>query len=319
MKPSLPLVVLVSLLAACDSTGPGESLPTPDALVATAQTERITVTWRDIGDRETRYEVEFSTDAISWKPLKAAEPDANSITHLGVEHGVTYYYRVRACNEKVCSDWAQTSSAWVGGKAPTVEKPTIIGVGTDWVDPRVTFEDGGQRTSVYFIVADSNFNPIRITPKIFVSPSLDPGAGGNHAISQEIFGLAEGAPYQVYAFVENAAGNATSLTVGFRTSIRGAPVVQLLSPSFPVGSEIFLRASVDPSGLQTDFHFELAPIDSPFVALPQPFGSPITNLSQTNAGVSVNGLHAGVVYKYRIVASNARGTAVSDSAVYTKP
>jgi hypothetical protein len=69
----------------------------PDALVATLSTPYgITLTWRDNSTQESGFEVERSTDAMTFRRLAALPANTTSYVDQGLDANTTYYYRVRA-------------------------------------------------------------------------------------------------------------------------------------------------------------------------------------------------------------------------------
>lgn len=95
----------------------------PSDLAATAASEsRVDLTWTDNSDDETRFELERRAGQGDWTVIATPEADATSHADTGVEGGVSYTYRVRACNDLGCSDpsgeAAATTPAPVGPPAP---------------------------------------------------------------------------------------------------------------------------------------------------------------------------------------------------------
>ncbi len=84
----------------------------PSGLKATATTSTsITLTWTDNSATETRFEVQRSTDNVTFVPAGTTAANATSTSVGSLNASTTYYFRVRAAQENVTSAFSNTASA----------------------------------------------------------------------------------------------------------------------------------------------------------------------------------------------------------------
>ncbi|HUP88529.1 MAG TPA: hypothetical protein VM100_04240 [Longimicrobiales bacterium] len=319
------VVLLLLFLAACDSTGPENIIPTPDALQATALLGEIKIYWRDVSELETRYEVEWSKDAVAWSKLKDLPANSTSVNHI-VEWGTTYYYRVRACRNNECSNWAQTSGAWKGGVAPSANAPRIFQVSTNYVSIGANALHGGLPTffNTYVFAGDK---PVWVSPQQQITPATgDPGLEGGGGASFLVYGLAEDTEYQVFTIAKNSAGQVTSEAVSFKTSRVGPPRVTVaglfLGPIFNSirnNWSVLFNVTVDPGGMPTEVFDDVALADSPFSTGTRTLTFRLTSNVISRVGGNAINLIAGNTYKWRLIAINDAGMVTTDSVVFRVP
>lgn len=320
------LLMLLLFLASCDSTGPRQVIPDPDAVVATALAGSITIYWRDVSEIETSYEVEYSTDAVNWKALKTLPANSTAAQHSGVEYQVTYFYRVRACRVTECSNWVQTSARWATGEAPNIATPVISGISTNFATVGVTVTHGGLRTKVFI--------NLTIADKIvYQSPNFEieassPGTETGRLISLTIFGLNQGTDYTAVVIAQNAAGTKSSEEIKFRTSKLGPPVVRFFG--FGYGGNFFAfngtwslipQATVDPGGMRTEVYGEVVEAGKSFSLARRtpPTSLVIATNVITRYTTAIQPLQPATTYKWHLIATNPAGSAVSDSVIFTTP
>ncbi|MFH1016803.1 MAG: hypothetical protein V1798_01315 [Pseudomonadota bacterium] len=82
----------------------------PSGLVASASSSQIILTWRDNSNNETWFEIERCVGAgcTNYAPYAQVEAGVTTFTDTNVTAGITYCYRVRACNVSGCSDFSNT-------------------------------------------------------------------------------------------------------------------------------------------------------------------------------------------------------------------
>ncbi|HUP88530.1 MAG TPA: hypothetical protein VM100_04245 [Longimicrobiales bacterium] len=325
MKTLIVLLVFVCLTG-CDSTGPKDVIPDPDAVLSTALAGSITVYWRDVSNLETKYEVEYSTDAVSWKLLKELPANSTSAQHSGIEYQVTYFYRVRACRITECSNWVQTSTKWASGEAPNLSTPFVTGISTNYATVAVSATHGGLRTEVviYLYIEDK---VVYQSPTFEVEASSDPTRSGR-MINLTMFGLLEGTDYKLLVVAKNAVGITPSEEVKFKTSKFGPPSVSFLGSFGPAGFNPVDRtwtslpqAIVDPGGMRTEVYAEVVEAERSFALARRvpPTPAVISTNVVTRYTSTISGLQPATAYKWRLTATNAAGTSVSDSVVFTTP
>lgn len=120
----------------------------PTGLTANAvASDQIDLSWTDAGGNETGFRVERRVGAGAWSQI--ATPSANTTTYSdsGLSDGVTYQYRVRACNDAGCSGFSGVASATTPVAIPAV--PTSL---------RVRWESPTQSHLFWFDVSDNEAN-----------------------------------------------------------------------------------------------------------------------------------------------------------------
>lgn len=79
---------------------------TPTNFQAEAESKsKIDLQWDDV-DTEDSYELERSTNGTNFSLLATLAADDTGYTDSGLDRRTTYYYRLRACNDGGCSEWA---------------------------------------------------------------------------------------------------------------------------------------------------------------------------------------------------------------------
>jgi len=214
-------VVCTLALACQDGSGPINVPPAPENVRTSARFTEILITWRDLTTKETTYRVELQGENGAWTLLGETGADATSFTHQGVVHGVTYHYRVRACNSSGCSAWTETSGLWQGAQAPTANPPTIQLLVNGNVNISGSAAHGGLTTSVWFIVRRAGTTNIlfETDPSNITPPLTSGGEYEGHTVQafQQLFGLQRSTDYEAAAIAKNPLGMDTSTFTSFRT------------------------------------------------------------------------------------------------------
>jgi len=324
MSGSRFLFILLAVVGcAKDSGAPAASIPiAPASLTAVARIGEIVVSWHDAAANETSYRVEVSTTG-DWTLLAETQPNATAVTHSGVEHGVTYHYRVRSCNESGCSAWVETSTAWVGGTAPSVIQVMVTALSTDHATLGANIAHGGAINTVYFLYAPVGQD---VTKGVrTASQEIHPPLGnieGNAMIFTIVYGLTEGTTYNVMAVATSGFG-AASGTGTFTTSRTGAPIIPAASlASTPLtATTARVTATLDPGGMTASYWFDVVPADSSFDQARRfaGAGSPLTTGNVSTITGNITDLRAATNYKWRAGASNTAGTTYSDAATFRTP
>jgi hypothetical protein len=110
-----------SNVASATTSAPPLQVPTaPSGLSAAAvSSSQINLTWADNSNNETGFEVERSTDGVSFS--KIADNQPNTFSNTGLSASTKYYYRVRAVNQAGASGYTNVASATTS--APPVQVP----------------------------------------------------------------------------------------------------------------------------------------------------------------------------------------------------
>jgi len=70
----------------------------------------VSITWFDNSSDESSFHLERKTGSGSFQEIAVLEADSTSYSDSSVSTGVTYTYRVRACNAAGCSAYSNTGS-----------------------------------------------------------------------------------------------------------------------------------------------------------------------------------------------------------------
>ena len=133
-----------------------------------------------------------------------------------------------------------------------------------------------------------------------------------HPVSEEVQGLAPGTAYHFRAVAINFTGTQYGPDQVLTTADR--PRVELPSASALGETTAHLGGQVNPNSAPTTVHFEYGPSGSYGQSTPAVgIGSGAANQA---VGTAVAGLAAGTTYHFRIVASNAYGTAVGPDQTF---
>jgi hypothetical protein len=76
----------------------------------------VALTWTDNSGSETGFEIQRSTDNITFASAGTTSANATSATVSGLDPSTTYYFRVRAYQDTVTSDFSNTASATTNAK-----------------------------------------------------------------------------------------------------------------------------------------------------------------------------------------------------------
>ena len=145
--------IFIALLAtACsEPAAPESQLPlSPDAVLTSARTAEIILSWRDVSQNETSYRIELRDEAGNWMLLRETGANATSISHTGVAHNTTYHYRVAACNANGCSPWIEAIGRWQSATAPSLTLVTVNTLRATSANFIASGVSGGQTTHFVF-------------------------------------------------------------------------------------------------------------------------------------------------------------------------
>ena len=136
-------------------------------------------------------------------------------------------------------------------------------------------------------------------------------------------GLQPGTNYVVSVTASNAVGQSPPVAArAFSTKPAAPPTLMNLRNSTALANQPAFRLEVGPNGFNTDYRFELArageSFDVPlgtsnFVAQKEWTAWPAWDTGLPNLA------QPGITYKWRVVATNAIGTTISDTIQYTRP
>jgi titin len=107
---------------------------------AAASSTAVNLSWKDNSDNETGFDIERSTDNVSFSLLTTLEAGSQSYTDKGLTAGTTYYYRIRAVIAGGGSGYSDTASATPAVRVPAKPSglqavaPTSSAVNLTWTD-----------------------------------------------------------------------------------------------------------------------------------------------------------------------------------------
>ena len=226
----------------------------------------------------------------------------------GLTSGAAYHCRLKAINEKgtvTGSDFTFSAA----GSAPMVQTLSAEGIATDRatlaarVDPKllqtsVAFEYG--TTPEYGNTADFPQNPVSGDSRI--------------TVKTDISGLSPGTVYHYRVKAVNILGTSFGADSTF-TSLGKLPTVITLAAGSPAADNAYIRAMVNPESLETNVAFEYG--------LTEEYGNsvsysqnPVYGNTQKEIRIQLKGLNNWSTYHYRVVATNALGTAYGNDTSF---
>jgi hypothetical protein len=169
-------------------------------------------------------------------------------------------------------------------------------------------------------VADAEYAPGESNPYAAgatVPCDITPSGAGPVTVHAEMTGLTPGTVYHFRLQATNAYG--TSL--GADETVPGTPpAVSSTSAADVTSAEAVLQASINPDGGDTTYHFEYGPTTGYGTSAPVPDGDVGSGAGDVAVSRHIQGLLAGSVYHYRVVAHNMLGTTVGpDRTIATQP
>ncbi len=131
-------------------------------------------------------------------------------------------------------------------------------------------------------------------------------------VSLDITGLTSGTTYHYRLVAANGGGTTTSADASFQTPAHLAPAVSLLDASGVTTGGATVNGTIDPSDADTTYHFEWGTTTS--YGFSTTSAAVAAGLGTTAVAASLPDLVPATTYHYRLVATNAGGTSVSDDA-----
>ncbi len=158
-----------------DATTPDAPPAAPARLTATAaSTTQIDLNWGDASDNETGFEIERSTDGVTFAKIADVAANATTYPNTGLTPNTRYYYRIRAKNAVGTSAYANVADATTPDVPPaaparltaTAVSPTQVALA--WADLSTNesgfqLERGSSATGSFAKVADIPANTTTYT------------------------------------------------------------------------------------------------------------------------------------------------------------
>ena len=261
----------------------------PSGLTATpAGSTEVDLTWTDNSATETSFEIERSSSGGSFASIGTAPADATTFTDNTVSSGVSYSYRVAACNATGCSAYSNTASATVPTSAPprpSSLRATVLSA----TDVDLAWPDVAGETSY------------EIQQRIGSGSYQNLATVGANAVTYRVAGLAPGTEYRFRIRACNAGGCS-----GRRASNTVQTQNPTTVPADPTGIT-FISTSptqivlgwTDTSSDETHFVIEEGDLFGPWLAIGQ-VGVNVTTFTDT-------AVRRGFAIYYRVIACNPVG------------
>jgi phosphodiesterase/alkaline phosphatase D-like protein len=287
----------------------------PANLVAnTVSATQINLSWTDNSNNETGFVVQRAANAQFTGAVDLPAVTGTSTTDPGRTADTPYWYRVVARNASGRSAPSNTASATTFG-APAV---TIADAGDVTLNAAVlsgTVDPRGAATTYRFKYG---------TTSAYGSETTNTSAGNGRGAttrSEALTGLQPSTTYHYQLVATNSVGTTASADRTFTTA--AAPVTAA-APAATTGDAYGVEAyganvegTVETGGSETTWWFEYG--TSPDVSQWQ--ATPEDSAGSGSGAVSVTavlgGLDPGTIYHYRLVASNAAGTAHGNERIFT--
>ena len=292
----------------------------PPAVVATQPATAITRTSATLNGtvnprwHATSYRFEYGT-TTSYGQSTPVQDAGTGNTAVAVnapltalEPATTYHYRLVATfsGRTITSADAQFTTQAL---PPTVTSQPATAITTTTAFANGTVDPRGAATTYHFEYGTT-------TAYGLSTASTDAGAGhGQVAASAQLIGLDPGTTYHFRLIATNAGGTAVGEDVEFTTAPLGQPLVALRAATMVLRNSATLNGTVDPAGKSTLYRFQYGTTTNYGTSTPAADAGAGTGPQAVSAALS--GLAPGTTYHFRLVATNADGTVVSDDGQFT--
>ena len=260
----------------------------PDGLTAgTASSSQINLTWRDVSDNESGFELERSTDGTNFS--KVADIGANATSHEngGLNPLTKYWYRIRAKNSGGYSGYSNVADATTRDNAPNTPQnlnATPVSntqINLNWGD------NSGNETGFELERSTDGSNFAKITDL----PA--------NTTSYENIGLSTLTKYWYRIRAKNAIGNSAYSNVAETTTFDVPPVAPTSLTAITISSSQIDLAWKDNSGNESGFDIERSTDGTNFAKV----GETEANATSFNS----NDLAPATKYWYRVRSKNSQG------------
>ena len=276
-------------------------LNAPTGLTATTvSSSQVNLNWTDTSATETGFAIEQSpADNLHYTQIATVDPNVTSYTASGLEEGTQYYYRVRAYNALVNSDYSSEKHTTTLFNLPTAPSNLIITSLTS--------------TRVFLAWTDNSGNEqgFKIQRKQGVTGTYANIAtlGANVTTYTDTDStLLDGTKYYYQVYAYNSAGSSP-----FSNEVNGTTL--LATPGSPqataVSSSQIRLTWTDASSTESGFKIEQSPLNNAHFTQIAIVGANVT--SYTNAGLA-----EATTYYYRVRAYNTIATSIYSSEKHAK-
>jgi hypothetical protein len=234
----------------------------------------------------------------------------------GLVPGTIYHFRLDATNSAGVPNEGEDLTFTTPPEAPKVDEPPAhaANVTSEGAVFHGTVQPGNGSTAYHFVYGTTEAYDHAL-------PSIGIGSGFDPVEVEQATGtaLAPGTKYHFALIAENAGG----MTVGHDETIETAstapaptaqPTINLERANVITQTEVVLSASIDPESHATTYAFELG--YAPGAYETRVFGSLAGEPEASSASATFTNLQPGVVYHYRVVATNAAGTTATGDQTF---
>jgi hypothetical protein len=229
-----------------------------------------------------------------------------NLTGLGV--GETYHYRIVADN----------ANGRAFGKDQTAIPANVLGLNTD----------PASGLTASSAILNGSLNPDGLDTQYFfqygpsleyglVTPAMDapPGSSIASLPGVELTALQAGRTYHYRLVASNEFGTTVGKDMSFRVGAR--PGIAALGTESVTDTSAELTARIDPVGFDTSYRFEYGETNGYGTAVPALDGELPGDGGTAEVRESIQGLIPGVVYHFRVTASNQWGTRTSEDGTFS--
>ncbi len=232
-------------------------------------------------------------------------------TASNLEPAMTYHFRLRAQNSAGTTYALDDEEFTTPPAPPFATTEGVSGVAAGKATLNGTSNPRGSATSYHFewgtTTAYGNNVPI---------PDAGIGAGRSNVPLAQVIGVKGITTYHYRIVASNVAGTTFGADRQFTTP-DWRPGVTAEEPTAVSGTGATLRASVNPKGFPSKYHFEYGPTLVYGTSAPVPDGDAGTGESDVPVNQTIGGLQAGTLYHVRIVATNSEGTTTAKALFET--
>jgi hypothetical protein len=267
----------------------------------------------EAGERIKRYAPSCDPAKGSCTPVESfgAGGELNGATRLAVDASNDTVYVSNVGNDQIA----------VFGRTPdTITGPPANRTATTATLSGTVQPDNTAVSDCHFeYVADSEYHAEESNPYATggtVPCDVLPAGSAAVAVHAETTGLAPGMAYHFRLQATNVYGT----SFGGDETVPGTPPAVLSTSAANVTSaSAELRATINPDGGDTTYHFEYGTTTAYGASIPAPDADIGSGVGIRSVSRGIQGLHAGTVYHYRVVAHNPLGTIVGPDSTLTTP
>ena len=231
----------------------------PTALVAAAASAtQINLVWADNATDETGFELERSTDALSFIKIADLGPNVTAYQHTGLAPATRYWYRVLAKNSAGKSGYSNVANATTQQVAPIAPSSlTAVAISTSQID--LKWADNANNETGYQVERSQNGTTFTKVADLAAN-----------AVAYQSTGLAPATDYYYRVRAVNAVGaSGYSNTGSAKTQNIPVPGVPVNFTAVPTAPDLIQLRWAKPGGNATQIVIERAKGDGNFAQIAQ--------------------------------------------------